>query len=65
MIVYSNEVAGLLEHDKKVKYLEQNNEKGKDLEVLYQFWPLSKVTDVEVLVRWRRDDSECRYMEKH
>lgn len=50
VIVYSNEVAGLLEHDKKVKYLEQNNEKGKDLEVLYQFWPLSKVTDVEVLV---------------
>lgn len=50
VIVYSNEVAGLLEHDKKVKYLEQNNEKGKDLEVLYQFWPLSKVTDVGILV---------------
>lgn len=45
VIVYSNEVSGLLEHDKKVQYLEQNNEKRKDLEILYQFWPLSKITD--------------------
>ena len=27
VIVYSNEVSGLLEHDKKVQYLEQNNDK--------------------------------------
>lgn len=50
VIVYSNEVAGLLEHDKKVKYLELNNNKGKDLEVLYQFWPLSKITDEGLLI---------------
>ena len=45
VIVYSNEVSGLLEHDKKVQYIEQNNGKSKDLEILYQFWPLSKITD--------------------
>lgn len=50
VIVYSNEVSGLLEHDKKVQYLELNNDKGKDLEVLYQFWPLSKITDENQLV---------------
>lgn len=50
VIVYSNEVSGLLEHDKKVQYLESNNDKGKDLEVLYQFWPLSKITDENQLV---------------
>lgn len=49
MIVYSNEVAGLLEHDKKVDYLKINN-KGNDLEILYQFWPLSKITDETQLV---------------
>lgn len=49
VIVYSNEVAGLLEHDKKVEYLELNN-KGNDLEILYQFWPLSKIADEMQLV---------------
>ena len=49
VIVYSNEVAGLLEHDKKVDYLKINN-KGNDLEILYQFWPLSKITDETQLV---------------
>lgn len=51
VIVYSNEVAGLLEHDKKVQYLKLNNDKGKDLEVLYQFWPLSKFTDENQLLK--------------
>ncbi len=50
VIVYSNEVAGLLEHDKKVEYIESNNSKGNDLEILYQFWPLSKITDETQLV---------------
>lgn len=50
VIVYSNEVSGLLDHDEKVKYLAQNNAKRKDLEVLYQFWPLSKITDEMQLV---------------
>lgn len=49
VIVYSNEVSELLEHDKKVDYLKINN-KGNDLEVLYQFWPLSKITDEAQLV---------------
>lgn len=49
VIVYSNEVAGLLEHDKKVDYLKVNN-KGNDLEILYQFWPLSKITDEMQLI---------------
>lgn len=49
VIIYSNEVAGLLEHDKKVEYLKINN-KGNDLEILYQFWPLSKITDEMQLV---------------
>lgn len=44
VIVYSNGVSGLLEHDKKVEYLKLNN-RGNDVEVLYQFWPLSKTTD--------------------
>ncbi len=49
VIVYSNEVAGLVEHDKKVDYIKLNN-KGNDLEILYQFWPLSKITDEAQLV---------------
>ena len=49
VIVYSNEVDGLLEHDKKVDYLKINN-KGNELEILYQFWPLSKITDEAQLV---------------
>lgn len=49
VIVYSHEVAGLLEHDKKVDYLRINN-KENDLEILYQFWPLSKITDETQLV---------------
>lgn len=50
VIVYSYEVSDLLEHDKKVKYLELNNNKGNDLDILYQFWPISKVTDETQLV---------------
>lgn len=50
VIVYSNDVSDLLEHDKKVEYLESNNSNGNDLEVLYQFWPLAKITDETQLV---------------
>lgn len=50
VIVYSNDVSGLLEHDQKVEYIESNNSKGNDLEVLYQFWPLAKITDETQLV---------------
>ena len=50
VIVYSNEVKGLLEHDQKVKYIESHNSGRNDLEVLYQFWPLSKITDEILLV---------------
>ena len=49
VIVYSNQVAELLEHDKKVEYLKINN-KEHDLKILYQFWPLSKITDETQLV---------------
>lgn len=51
VIVYSNEVSGLLGHDEKVQYLEKNDQKGKDLEVLYQFWPLPKIIDENQLVK--------------
>lgn len=50
VIVYSNEVSQLLNHDAKVQYLEENNKRGDDLAVLYQFWPLSKVTDETLLI---------------
>lgn len=50
IIIYSNEVSQLLNHDTKVQYLEENNKKGDDLTVLYQFWPLSKVTDETLLI---------------
>lgn len=49
VIIYSNEVEGLLEHDKKVAYL-KNNKKENDLKILYQFWPLSKITDETQLI---------------
>lgn len=49
VIIYSNEVAGLLEHNKKVAYL-KNKKKEDDLKILYQFWPLSKITDETQLV---------------
>lgn len=55
VIVYSNEVSGLLDHDEKVKYLAQNNGKRKDLEILYQFWPLSKITNEMQLVTGIKD----------
>lgn len=45
IIIYSNEVSDLLSHDKKVKYINANDTEGKALTILYQFWPLEKITD--------------------
>lgn len=50
IIVYSNEVADLLTHDKKVQYLKKNNAKGREFAILYQFWPVSKIADESSLI---------------
>lgn len=50
IIVYSNEVSELLTHEKKVQYLKSKDIKGKELCILYQFWPVSKLTDERKLI---------------
>lgn len=50
IIVYSNEVSGLLTHEQKVEYLKSKNRKAQELSILYQFWPISKITDEKKLI---------------
>lgn len=50
VIIYSHEVAEMLTHDTKIKYIKSNVKKEDNLAVLYQFWPISKISDEELLL---------------
>ncbi len=50
IIIYSNEVSGLLNHQEKLQYLESCDTEENELAILYQFWPLSKSGDEDRLI---------------
>lgn len=50
IIIYSNEVSGLLNHQEKLQYLESCDTEENELAILYQFWPLSKNRDGDRLI---------------
>lgn len=50
VIVYSNEVNDLLTHSQKVDYLKAQDVNDNELKILYQMWPVSKITDPTCLI---------------
>lgn len=50
IIIYSNEVSVLLNHQEKLQYLESCDTEENELAILYQFWPLSKSGDEDRLI---------------